>query len=41
MITLNLKLFKCSNKIGNFFYKKHVNGIRKKRALNGSEITHN
>ena len=33
MIEINLKLFKFFNKIGNYFYKKHVDGIRNKRAL--------
>lgn len=29
MIRLNLELFKFFNKIGNYFYKKHVEGIRR------------
>ncbi len=29
MIRLNLELFKVFNKIGNYFYKKHVTGLRR------------
>jgi hypothetical protein len=29
MIRLNLELFKFFNKIGNYFYRKHVKGIRR------------
>ena len=29
MIRLHLELFKFFNKIGNYFYKKHVKGIRR------------
>ena len=28
---LNLELFKFFNKIGNYFYRRHVEGIRKCR----------
>jgi len=28
MIRLNLELFKFFNKIGNYFYRKHVKGIK-------------
>ena len=29
MIRVNLELFKFFNKIGNYFYKKHVVGLRR------------
>ena len=31
MIRLNLELFKFFNKIGNYFYRKHVEGVKKNR----------
>ena len=31
MIRVNLELFKFFNKIGNYFYKKHVKGVRRCR----------
>ena len=30
---INLELFKFFNKIGNFFYRKHVLGIKSKHSL--------
>ena len=31
MTRINLELFKFFNKIGNYFYRKHVTGLKKKR----------
>jgi len=31
MTRLNLELFKFFNKIGNYFYRKHVKGVKKNR----------
>tara|TARA_B100000963_G_scaffold201898_1_gene175787 strand:- start:561 stop:668 length:108 start_codon:yes stop_codon:yes gene_type:complete len=32
MTRINLELFKFFNKIGNYFYRKHVKGIRDNRG---------
>ena len=29
MIRINLELFRFFNKIGNYFYRKHVNGVKR------------
>ena len=29
MIRLNLELFRFFNKIGNYFYRRHVNGVKR------------
>ena len=31
MTRINLELFKFFNKIGNYFYKKHVKGVKDSR----------
>lgn len=31
MTKINLELFKIFNKIGNYFYRKHVNELKKRR----------
>ena len=31
MTRINLELFKFFNKIGNYFYRKHVNQIKKRK----------
>ena len=31
MTRINLELFRFFNKIGNYFYRKHVNQLKKKR----------
>ena len=31
MTRINLEIFKFFNKIGNYFYRKHVEGVRRNR----------
>ncbi len=31
MTRINLELFKFFNKIGNYFYRKHVKGVKRNR----------